>query len=147
MTIGNIGKKFKKKARTLKDSLHGHGRPSLSPNVSATETAHWQGTPGSSGSVASDMVEGVALVSPVNQSSHQALVPIPTIRVSPEQQLSNAVASANAVSLTENNRPLTAVCALYYAILTILMYPAELDSHENRYFPRTAAIIVEKGVR
>jgi hypothetical protein len=62
------------------------------------------------------MGEGVALVSPVNQSSHLASVPMPTIRVSPEQQLSSAVASANAESLTEENRPSTAVCALHYAM-------------------------------
>jgi hypothetical protein len=145
MTIGNIHKKFKKKARALTDSLHGHGRPSLSPSASVAEIAHWPDTPGSSRSAASDMVEAVVLVPPVNQSSHQALVPI---RVSPDQQLSNAGASANAISLTEKNRPPTAVGALHYAILTMLMYPAELDSHVKiRCFPRTAAIVVENGVR
>jgi hypothetical protein len=113
MTIGNIGKKFKKKARALTDSLHGHGRPSLSPSVSVTETARLPDTPGNSRSAA---VEGIALASPVNQSSDQASS---TIRVS--QQLSSDVASANAISLTEKNRPHTAVCALHYAILTMLM--------------------------
>jgi hypothetical protein len=62
------------------------------------------------------MGEGVALAFPVNQSSHQTSVPTPTIRVSSEQQSSSAVASANAISLTEENRPLAAVCALHYVM-------------------------------
>jgi len=107
MTTENIRKRIRKKAGALTDSLRRHGRLSPSPSVSPTVA------PGSSKSATRDMVTHV---SPVNQSSHQPSVPTPTIRVSPEQQLSSATASPSAVSLTEENRPLTGVRALHDAI-------------------------------
>jgi hypothetical protein len=106
MTRWNIRKNIKKGVRALTDD----DQPSPSPSVSATETAS------NSRSTGRNMGEGVALVSPVNESNHQTSVPTPTIQVSSEQQSSSVVASANAVSFTEENRPLAAVCALHYAI-------------------------------
>jgi len=132
MTTGNIRKRIKEKARALTDSLCCHGQPSPSPSVSATDT------PASSRSVAGNMVDSVAHEPPVNQSSHQASVPTPTTQVSPEQQLSGTACLANAVSLTDKNKPLTAVCALHYAIRTMLIYPASRTQcpHQNQMIPK-----------
>jgi len=105
-TGGDVRKRIENKVRALTDRLHSHGRPSPSPSVSATETARW---PDSSRSAARDIGEGIV---PSNQSSHQAPVPTPIIRVSSEHQLSSVVASANVISLTEKNRPLTLVRTL-----------------------------------
>ena len=131
MTGKSIYRRTRKKARALTDSLRRHGQPSPSPSDSATDT------PGSSRSAAGDTVEGVAPGFPVNQSDRQASVPTPTIRVSPEQQLSSTVVSPNAVSLTEKNRPLTAVCAIHYTVITMLMYPASSarPSRRNQMLP------------
>ena len=132
MIAGDIRKRIGKKARALTDSLRRHGRPSPPSSVSATDTT------GGSSSAARDMAGGVAQVSPVNQSSHQTTAPTPTIRVSLEQQFSSPTASANAVSLPEKNRPLTDVCVLHYANLTMLMYPASrtLLSRRNQMLPK-----------
>jgi len=135
MAIETICTRIERKVRALTDSLRRHGL-SPSPSGSATDI------PGGLGPAAGDMAEGVAHVSSVdqNQSSRQASVPTPTIRVSPEQQrLSGAVTAANAVSLAEGDGPLTAANVVSLAERDGPLTAANVVSLAERDGPLTAA--------
>jgi len=143
MAIETICTRIERKVRALTDSLRRHGL-SPSPSVSATDI------PGGLGPAAGDMAEGVAHVSSVdqNQSSRQASVPTPTIRVSPEQQrLSGAVTAANAVSLAEGDGPLTAANVVSLAERDGPLTAANAVSLAEKDGPLTAANAVSLAER